>query len=321
MENLSFFYGSSNQELGKNIAARLRIKPGMIEIKKFANGETYIRLLENIRGQDVYLMQTAVEPINDNLMELLIMIDAAKLASAGKITIVMPAYFYARQDRKSASREPITARLVADLLERAGADRIITLEVHSDQSQGFFNVPFDNLSPKRIFIGKVKELGLDAKDCIVVSPDAGAAKQATKISKMLGCGLSIINKVRTTHNESDALHIIGDNVNGKHCLIFDDMVDTGGSLCLAADLIKKSGAENVYAFITHGMFSGDAVKKIDNSGIDMLYTTNTIPLRKKSKKIEVIDVSDYFAEAIQHIHENKSISILFDKGLEDQKRL
>ena len=306
---LKLFIGTSNPHLGEEICKHLNQSPGKIEIKKFASGETYVHFLENIRAKDVYLIQTAVEPINDGLMELLIMINAAKRASAGRITVVMPHFFYARQDRKAASREPITAKLVSDLLEKAGANRIITLEVHSDQIQGFFNIPFDNLSPKKVFIEKARELC--SGGCIVVAPDAGAAKKSTKISKTLDSGLAIINKVRSKHNQANALNIIGDNVNGKTCLIFDDIVDTGGSLCEATSLIKKEGATKVYAFITHGLFNGPAIERIEASGIDTIFTTNTVPQDKKCKKLKVVNVADYFADAINSIYKNESVSALF----------
>jgi len=306
---LKIFFGSSNPAFGKNVCKQLNIEEGKIEIKKFASGETYVRFLENIRAKDVFLIQTAVEPINDNLMELLIMVDAAKRASAGRIVIIMPFFFYARQDRKAASREPISAKLVSDLLERAGADRVLTLEVHSDQIQGFFGIPFDNLAPKKIFIQKAKELCEGG--CVIVAPDAGAAKKSTKISKTLDAGLAIINKVRTNHNEASANNIIGDSVTGKTCLIFDDIVDTGGSLCEAANLVKAEGGKKIYAFITHGLFNGNAIEKIEKSEIDTIFTTDTVPQNQKCSKIEVISVADYFAEVIKVIHENESVSALF----------
>ncbi|MBT4870720.1 MAG: ribose-phosphate pyrophosphokinase [Candidatus Diapherotrites archaeon] len=309
LDELKLFIGSSNPLLGEEICEQLNIESGKMEIKKFASGETYVRFLENIRAKDVFLIQTAVEPINDNLMELLIMIDAAKRASAGRITVVMPHFFYARQDRKAASREPITAKLTADLLEKAGASRIITLEVHSDQIPGFFDIPFDNLAPKKVFVKKAQELC--EGDCVVVAPDAGAAKKSTKISKTLDSGLAIINKVRSKHNHAEAMNIIGDDVNGKNCLIFDDIVDTGGSLCAAANLVKAQGANKVYAFITHGLFNGDAIEKIEKSDIDIIFTTNTVPQNKKCKKLEIISIADYFAKSIKSIHENESVSKLF----------
>jgi len=306
---IKIFCGSSNQKLGKTICKHLNLEDGQIEIKKFSSGETYVRLLENVRGKDVFLLQTATEPINDNLIELLIMVDAAKRASAGRITVIMPHFFYARQDRKAASREPISAKLIAQLLESSGANRIISLEIHSDQIQGFFNIPLDNLAPKKIFIDKAKELC--SNNGVVVAPDAGAAKKSTKISKTIDCGLAIVNKVRTCHNNASALNIIGDDVNGKVCLMFDDIVDTGGSLCEAAKLLKENDAGKIYAFITHGLFNGNAIEKINASEIDKIFTTDSVPQNKKCDKIEVISVADYFAQSIKAIHENESVSALF----------
>ena len=308
-KNLVFFYGSSNPELGKKIAEHLKIPAGKISIKKFANGEIYAQFCENIRGKDVFLLQTAVNPINDNLMELLIMIDAAKRASAGRITAVTPNYFYARQDRKAASREPITAKLVADLLTVAGANRIITIDLHSDQTQGFFNIPLDNLPSATILINKASELA--DENAVVVAPDAGSAKKATKIASRMNLELAIINKVRLKHNEAKALNIIGADVNGKICLIFDDMVDTGGSLCTAIDMLTENGAKEVYALITHGILSQDAVEKIEKSSVKKLFVTDTIPLKCESKKIEQLSIAEYLAQAIKCIHEDESVSVLF----------
>ena len=307
---LKFFYGSSNPELGKNISSFLGMAPGQVTLKKFANGEIYAQFLENIRGKDVFLMQTAVDPINDHLVELLIMIDAAKRASAGRITAITPNYFYARQDRKAASREPITARLVADLLTTAGANRIITIDLHSDQTQGFFVIPLDNLPIRSTLMRKAKEL-VGEEEAVVVSPDAGAAKSATKIAMKMGLDLAIINKMRTAHNEAKALSIIGADVKGKTCIIFDDMVDTAGSLCASAEMLKEKGAKKIFALATHAIMSGNAVEKIESSPIDRLVVSDTIPLKVKSAKIEQIGISDYLAKAIQCIHNDESVSVLF----------
>ncbi len=307
--NIKLFCGSSNKELGQKIADNLKIKLGEILIKKFANDETYIQFQENIRGADTFLLQTARQPINEYLMELLIMIDAAKRASARRITVITPNYFYARQDRKAAPREPITAKLIADLITKAGASRILTIDLHSDQTQGFFNIPFDNLPSKPLFLNKAIELKLD--NLVVVSPDAGAAKKATKMSLSLNAELAIINKIRTKHNEAQALNIIGAEIKGKNCLIFDDMVDTGGSLCIAIDMLKEKGAKKVFAFTTHGILSENAIEKINKSKIDKLFITNSIPLKEENEKIEVIDISEYLANAIKKIHNEESVSELF----------
>ncbi len=311
VKEIMLFSGSSNPNLGKEIAKQLNIPKGKINLKKFANGETYAQFLENIRGKDVFLLQTAVDPINDYLMELLIMIDAAKRSSAGRITVVTPNFFYARQDRKAASREPITAKLVADLITTAGADRIITIDLHSDQTQGFFNIPLDNLPTTSIMMKKAKEL--IQGEGVVVAPDAGSAKRATKIASRMDLELAIINKIRLKHNEAKALNIIGAEVKGKTCLIFDDMIDTGGSLCTAIDMLKDNGANKVYAFITHGILSQDAVKRVENSKVDMLYISDSLPLKTKSEKIQVISIAKYIASAIKCIHEDESVTVLFDE--------
>ena len=310
-KEIILFSGSSNPALGKEIAKHLGIQEGKINLKKFANGETYAQFSENIRGKDVFLLQTATEPINDNLMELLIMIDAAKRSSAGRIVVVTPNFFYARQDRKAASREAITAKLVADLITTAGADRVVTIDLHSDQTQGFFDIPLDNLPTTSIMMNKAKEL-IEGEG-VVVAPDAGSAKRATKIASRMNLELAIINKIRLKHNEAKALNIIGAEVKGKTCLIFDDMIDTGGSLCTTIDMLKENGAIKVYAFITHGILSGDAVKKVEESKADKLFISDSIPLKTKSEKIEVISIAKYIANAIKCIHEDESVSILFDE--------
>lgn len=308
-KKLKFFYGSSNPALGSAIEKELGIEDGKIIIKKFSNGETYAQFGENIRSDDVFILQTACEPINDNLMELLILIDAAKRSSAGRITVVMPNYFYARQDRKAASREPITAKLIADLLTTAGANRVMTVDLHSDQLQGFFNIPLDNLPARAKMIKKAKEL---SENFVIVAPDAGAAKASTKIATKLCSGLAIINKVRAEHNKCQALNVIGDSVKGKDCFIFDDIIDTGGSLCNAAEILKKEGANKIYAFATHGLFSGTALEKIEASTIDKVFVTDSVPLLKKNQKIEVVSIAKYLADAITCIHEDKSVSGLFE---------
>jgi len=305
---LKFFYGSSNPELGEAIVKKLGAEKGKITLKKFSDGETYAQFGENVRAKDVFLLQTACEPMNDNLVELLIMIDAAKRSSAGRITAIIPNYFYARQDRKADSREPITAKLIADLLTTAGANRVLTIDLHSEQLQGFFNIPLDNLPARTMMARKAKEL---SDNYIIVSPDAGAAKVSTKIAIKMNAGLAIINKMRTEHNKCQAMNIIGDSVKGKDCFIFDDIIDTGGSLCNAAEALKKEGAEKIYAFATHGVLSGNAVEKIQNSQLEKLYITDSLP-SKKCPKIEVLSVAKYLADAILCINENKSVSLLFE---------
>ncbi len=309
-KNIVLFSGSSNPKLGAKITKDLSLKKGKIVLKKFANGEIYTQFTDNIRGKDVFLLQTSIEPINDYLVELLIMIDAAKRASAGRIIAVIPNFFYARQDRKTASREPITARLVADLLTTAGTDRVITIDLHSNQIQGFFNIPLDNLPTSNIMMKKASQL--TKQKGVIVAPDAGSVKKSTEIATKMNLELAIINKIRLEHNKAKALNIIGADIKGKNCFIFDDMIDTGGSLCTAIDILKENGANKVYAFITHGILSGDAIQNIKKSKIDKLFISDTLPLKTKDSKIEIISIASYIAKAIKCIHKNKSVSILFE---------
>ena len=307
---LKVFSGSGSQELAKKIAEHLIVPLGEMNLKKFNNGETYARFLENIRGCDVFLVQSLHGPVNDYLVELLLMLDAAKRASAARITPVIAHYAYARQDWKAASREPITAKLVADLLSTAGADRVIVLDLHSEQIQGFFNIPVDVLTALPKFLKYVNEKAFS--NSIVLSPDAGSAKKSTKAAAKLGVDIAIVNKRRPKHGEVEASHLIGD-VKGKDCLVFDDMIDTGGTICAAAKTVKSAGASSVTVFATHGIFSNNALQKIDESAIDKVIITNSIPVdAKASKKLEILDVSDLLAESIKRIHENKSISKLFE---------
>jgi ribose-phosphate pyrophosphokinase len=306
---LKVFAGSSCPELGKKIADYLKIPLGKVELKKFSNGETYARFDENIRGRDVFLVQSLYGSINDYLMELLIMLDAAKRASAARVTPVIPHYAYARQDWKAASREPITAKLVADLLSAAGADRVICLDLHSEQIQGFFNIPVDVLTALPKFLKMVEKQ--KTLDSVVLAPDAGSAKKSTKAARILGIGLAIANKRRPKHGEAEVVSLIGD-VKGKDCFVFEDMVDTGGTIRAAADAVKKAGAKSVTVCATHGIFSGNALEKIEESEIDKVIVSNSIPQEAKSKKLEVIDVSDLLGESIRRIHNNESISNLFN---------
>jgi ribose-phosphate pyrophosphokinase len=308
------FSGSSHPQLAGAIAKYLGEQLGRIELKKFNNGESYARFLDNIRGVDVFLVQSMYGSINDCLMELLIMLDAAKRASAARVTPVIAHYAYARQDWKTASREPITAKLVADLLSKAGADRVIALDLHSEQIQGFFNIPVDVLTAQPKFIKLIKEKKLP--NPIVLAPDAGSAKKATKAARLLGIDLAIINKRRPKPGIVEAVSLIGD-VDGKDCVIFEDMIDTGGTICAAAGAVKKAGASSVTVCATHGIFSGNALQRIEESEIDKVIVSNSIPQEKnKCKKLEVLDVSDLLAEAIKRIHSNESISSLF---AEDKK--
>ncbi len=307
---LKVFSGSGSPGLAKSIAEHLVVPLGKMELKKFNNGETYARFLENIRGCDIFLVQSLHGPVNDYLVELLLMLDAAKRASAARVTPVITHYAYARQDWKAASREPITAKLVADLLSTAGADRVIALDLHSEQIQGFFNMPVDVLTAMPKFLKYVKENGFS--NPMVLAPDAGSAKKSTKAAAKLGVDVAIVNKRRPKHGEVEASHLIG-NVKGKDCIVFDDMIDTGGTICAAAKTVKSGGASSVTVFATHGIFSNNALQKIEKSAIDKVVVTNSIPVDAKAlKKLEVLDVSDLLAESIKRIHENKSISKLFE---------
>jgi len=306
--NLLVFSGSSNKNLAEGIASALGIGLGRIEIKRFSDGEVYVRFLENIRGSDVFLVQSTCCPVNENLMELLIMIDAAKRASADRITAVIPYFGYARQDRKVVSREPITAKLAANLLSEAGADRVITLDLHSGQLQGFFDIPLDNLTASLKFMEHIKQKNLD--NLIVVAPDAGAAKNSTKIAEKLGTEIAIVNKQRSEHNSASAMHIIGE-VSGKNCVMFDDMIDTAGTICTVANALKKAGAKEVFVCASHGLFSGNADKKILESALSEVLVTDSVP-QKQREKVMVVSVTDLISEAIQRTHSNMSISSLFE---------
>ena len=307
---LKIFAGSSNPELAKEIASYMKSDLGRIDIKRFNDGEQYVRFRDNIRGTDLFLVQGSSKPVSENLMELLIMIDAAKRSSAARITAVIPYFGYARQDRKSASREPITAKLVANLLEKAGANRVITMDLHSDQIQGFFDIPLDNLTARLKLMQYVKEKNLS--DLVVVAPDAGSAKSSTKVSKDLNALLAIVNKARPEAGVAEAMNVIGD-VKGKNCVMFDDMIDTAGTICAAADALKKRDCKSVSVCATHGLFSGPAIERIEKSGIDFVVVTDSIPGNsKKSEKIKVLSVADLLGEAIKRIHLNESISDLFN---------
>ena len=307
--DVKIFSGSGNKELGEKIASSIGLPLGKIELKKFNNGETYARFLENIRGSDVFLVQSIHGSVNDYLMELLIMLDAAKRSSAARVTPVISHYAYARQDWKAASREPITAKLVADLLEKAGADRIITLDLHSDQIQGFFNIPVDVLIAQPRFLKAVKEMKLP--NPMILAPDAGSAKKATKAATLLGVDLAIVNKRRPKHGVAEAANLIGE-VKGKDCVIFEDMIDTGGTIMAAAKAVKEQGATSVIVFATHGIFSGDALQRLEESEIDKIIVSNSIPQdTKKWKKLQVLDISGLLGESIRRIHNNESVSSLF----------
>ena len=311
-ENIKIFCGNSNPEFAKNICKDLGVDLGKAEVKTFADGEASVSLLETVRGADVFLVQSTCKPVNDHLMELLVMCDACRRASAGRITAVIPYFGYARQDRKAKSRDPISSKLVANMIEAAGADRVLTMDLHASQIQGFFDIPVDNLFGNPIFVRYFTDKFPDHEDMVVVSPDVGSVARSRAFANKMGMGLAIVDKRREKANQCEVMNIIGD-VKGKRCLLFDDMVDTAGSLCNAAKAISEiGGATEVYACATHGVLSGSANERIANSCIKELTLLNTIPpLEGACDKINYIDVSPIFADAIQRIYEENSMSVLF----------
>ena len=307
------FAGGSNIPLAKKVSSRIGKPLGMIELKRFSDGEIWVKYGENIRGLDVFLIQSTNPPA-DNLMELLIMIDAAKRASAKTITAVIPYFGYARQDRKDQPRVAISAKLIANLLTVAGADRIITMDLHAAQIQGYFDIPFDHLYGSSVFNERIE---LHKKNLVVVSPDVGGIKIARAYAKMLDCGLVVIDKRRPKQNLAEVMNIIGD-VNGKDILIVDDLIDTAGTFVGAIDALKEKGALNIYGAITHPVLSGNAMERIRNSEVSKLFVTDSINIEgiHQEEKIQVVSSAELFAEAIRRTFNNESISSLFhiDKG-------
>lgn len=303
--------GTSSTELSKKISSFLGISTITTKIKRFSDGETMVEIDENVRGKDVFLVQSTCPPVNDNLMELLIIIDALKRASARTISAVIPYYGYARQDRKVAPRAPITAKLVADLITVAGANRVLTVDLHAGQIQGFFNIPVDNLYAIPVFLHYLKTLNLI--NPVAVSPDAGGVERARAYAKRLNSTLAIIDKRREKPNQSEVMNIIG-NVEGKTAILVDDMIDTAGSLCNSAVALKNNRANKIYACATHPVFSGEAIKRITDSPIDEVVVTDTIPLSEAAincSKIKVVTISSLIGEAIKRIIAGDSLSALF----------
>ncbi len=307
--SLKLLAGSSNPKLAEAIARNLNTPLAQVELKTFADGEIYARIGENVRGRDVFIVQSTAPPVNDSLMELLILMDACRRASASRITAVIPYFGYARQDRKAANREPITAKLVANLISTAGADRVMTVDLHSGQIQGFFDIPVDNLYADKLFARKLPEHLKN--NLVVVAPDAGAAKRAGKLAQDLNAELAIINKTRFLHNQSAVLNVIGE-VKGKNCLLFDDMADTCGTLVNAAKALEQEGAGSVYAFAAHALFSGNALEKISGSSLKTLYITDSIAQKQLNEKIQVLSIAELLAKAIECTHQNESVSSLFE---------
>jgi ribose-phosphate pyrophosphokinase len=313
---MKVFCGNSNRDLARRIVAYLEMPLGCAEIKRFADGEVAVSISESVRGYHVCILQSICPPANENLMELLVMIDALKRASATEITAVIPYYGYARQDRKAAPREPITAKLVADLLEAAGATRLISLDLHAAQIQGFFNVPFDHLYSSPIFIGDIKQKYKNEAsndEIVVVSPDAGGVERARAYAKRLQTSLAIIDKRRPKPGVAEVMNIIGD-VKDKRAIIIDDMIDTAGTLVKASEAVMNHGAKSISAYASHGVFSPPAIERISSSVIDEVVVTDSIPLRddaKKCGKIRLLTCATLVGEAISRVHTGASVSSLF----------
>jgi ribose-phosphate pyrophosphokinase len=305
------FSGTSNRELAEDVARHLGIELGNVKISKFANGEIYVRYLESVRGSDVFLIQSSCDPVNESIMEMLIMADAAKRASARSITAVVSHYGYARQDKKSAAREPITAKLIADLMTVAGIDKVIAMDLHQGQIQGFFDRPVNHLTALPILADYFENLNLE--DLCIVSPDVGRVKVAKKFADMCGASLAIMHKGRPEHNVAEITHVIGE-VAEKTCIVIDDMIDTAGSVTEGAKSLVQKGAKQVYVAATHAIFSPPAYERIDSSPITEVVVTNTLPVPadKRGGKIRVLSVAPLFARAIQNVYNNESVSELFD---------
>jgi len=308
---MKIFTGNSNRDLAQEICKYLQITLGKASVGTFSDGEINVQLNENVRGKDIFVIQTFSNPVNRHLMELLIMMDALKRASAYRITAVLRYYGYARQDRKAEPRVPITAKLIADLITVSGADRVLTLDLHVGQIQGFFNIPVDNIFATPVILEYLKKL--DLKDLVVVSPDAGGVERARAIAKKLDTSLAIIDKRREKANVSEVMNIIGD-VEGRDALLLDDMIDTAGTITQGAGALKKAGARKVFAACTHPVLSGSAIDRLNGSVIDEVIVTNTIPLNGKDlscKKITTLSVAPLLGEAIRNTHNETSVSSLF----------
>ncbi|MDH3237592.1 MAG: ribose-phosphate pyrophosphokinase [Deltaproteobacteria bacterium] len=310
MTRLKLFAGNANIDLAREICAFLSVPLGAALVKRFSDGETNVDIGENVRGADVFIVQPTCPPVNDHLVELLVLMDALKRSSANRVTAVIPYYGYARQDRKVLPRAPITAKLVADLLTAAGVSRVLTMDLHAGQIQGFFNIPVDHLYAAPVMLEYIKA-NWD-NDIVIVSPDAGGVERARAFAKRLNVTLAIIDKRRAGPNDSKVMNIIGD-VEGKTAVLLDDMVDTGGTMVQGADALRESGAKRVFACATHPVLSGPAIERLEKSVIERLVVTNTIPLGKKAAcpKIRVLSVAGLLGEAIKRIHFNDSVSSLF----------
>jgi ribose-phosphate pyrophosphokinase len=309
---LKIFGGRAHPALVTEICEYLNLEAGKVSAYNFSDGETFCQIDENVRGSDVFIVQPTCEPVNQNLMELLIMLDSFKRSSASRVTAVLPYYGYARQDKKDRPRVPITAKLVADLISRAGADRVLTMDLHADQIQGFFDVPVDHLFAAPVLLEAVRDLKIP--DLVVVSPDAGGVERARAIAKRLDAGLAIIDKRRTAPNTAEVMHLIGD-VEGCNALVVDDIIDTAGTLTKSVEALKSKGAQRVLAAGVHGILSGPALQRIADSPMEMVLITNTTPVDEKlarlPDKLHPLSVAPLLGEAIRRIHENSSVSSLF----------
>ncbi len=308
---MNIFTGNANPKLAQEICKYLKIPLGDALVTAFSEGEIRVKINENVRGKDVFIVQPTCPPVNNNLMELLILIDALKRASAKRITAVLPYFGYARQDRKDQPRVPITAKLVANLITTAGVDRILTVDLHAGQIQGFFDIPMDHLYAVNVFVNHINAIKI--KNIVIVSPDVGGIKMARAYAKRFETPLAIVDKRRVSTEDTEVMNILGD-IKGKNVIIVDDLVATASSLVEAATALKKQGAKDIYAAITHPVLSGPAIKRISESPIKKLFVTNTIPVDdgKKHKKIEVLSIAPLLAEAIKRIHNEESVSCLFD---------
>ncbi len=308
--DIKIFSGSSNPELAKAIVKYLGENLGEIELKRFSDGENSVKIKENVRGANVFIVQSTCQPVNDHIIELLLMIDAASRASAQSITAVIPYFGYARQDRKVEPRVPISAKVIANVIQKTGASRVLTMDLHADQIQGFFDIPVDNLFGSLNCVNYFKSMNID--NLVVVSPDAGGVDRARYYAKSVKAGLAIIDKRREVANVSEVMHVIGD-VEGKNCILVDDMIDTGGSISGAAKALMENGALKVYCYAAHGVFSGKAYEKLSNAPFEEIIFTDSIPVNqsKKLPNMRILSVADLFGEAIQRIHKGESISSLF----------
>jgi ribose-phosphate pyrophosphokinase len=312
--NTVLFTGNANPTLAKEIASQLGAELGKASVGRFSDGEVTVEIQQNVRARDVFVVQPTCAPTNENLMELLIMVDALKRASARRITAVIPYYGYARQDRRPRSmRVSISAKVVADLLQKVGVERVLTMDLHADQIQGFFDIPVDNIYASPVLLTDLKAKSYS--DLVVVSPDVGGVVRARALAKQLGCDLAIIDKRRPKANVSEVMHVIGE-IDGRNCVIMDDMIDTAGTLVKAAEVLKDRGAKSIYAYCTHAVFSGPAIERIKHSHLDEVVITNTIPLSEAGQacgKIRQLSVAFLFAETIRRISDGESVTSLFSE--------